>query len=118
MMGVYNLDLSGRCTKNVHFKLHLHYTMFRMGKAKEEGWVLLVGDPCSRELVALKRVGAVRGSSKVSLVLDPGEQQGARDFCLYVVSDGYQGLDQQYSLPLMVEGGQEVYYSSEDEMEK
>ena len=89
-----------------------------MGKAKDEGWVLLVGDPCSRELVALKRVGAVRGSSRVSLVLEPGEQQGPRDFCLYVVSDSYQGLDQQYSLPLLVEGGQEVYYSSEDEQEK
>ena len=28
-----------------------------------------------------------------------------------------EGLDQQYSLPLLVEGGQEVYYSSEDEQE-
>ena len=72
-----------------------------------------MGDPSSRKLVTLKRVNRAR----VRLVLDAREQQGPRDFCLYVVSDSYQGLDQQYSLPLLVEGGQEVYYSSEDEQE-
>ena len=72
-----------------------------------------MGDPSSRKLVTLKRVRRAR----VSLVLDAREQQVPRDFCLYVVSDSYQGLYQQYSLPLLVESGQELYYSSEDKQE-
>merc|ERR1719334_1839929 len=82
-------------------------------KPKDEGWVLLVGDPVNRELLALKRVGAVRGTNTVSLVLHPNTQ-GQVDYCLYLMSDSYLGLDQQYDLPLMVEGEQ-IYHSSDEE---
>jgi len=36
------------------------------------------------------------------------------DYCLYLMSDSYLGLDQQYELPLMVEGEQ-IYHSSDEE---
>ena len=68
-------------------------------KPKDEVWLLVIGNPETRELVALKRVGGVRGSVKHSLVLSP-DQAGRLDYALYVMSDCYLGLDQQFSLPL------------------
>ena len=82
-------------------------------KPKDEGWVVVVGSPDTRELYALKRVGAVRGSTTFNLVLSPTEL-GRMFFTLYVMSDSYQGLDQQYQLPLQVEQGEDVYYSEEE----
>jgi activating signal cointegrator complex subunit 3 len=85
----------------------------RYPKPKEEGWVLLAGDPGTRELLALKRVGPVRGSTTVSLALAT-DQAGPLDLCLYLLSDAYLGLDQQYDLQLLVEG-EAVFYSSDEE---
>ena len=42
-------------------------------KPKDEAWLLVIGNPETRELVALKRVGGVRGSVKHSLVLSPDQ---------------------------------------------
>ena len=36
---------------------------------KDEGWVVIVGNPDNRELAALKRVGPVRSSTTLSLVV-------------------------------------------------
>ena len=68
-----------------------------------------------RELVALKRIGPVRGSSKFSLVLCP-EEEGEVDYSVYVMSDSYMGLDQQYTLPLTVQPAPqgEIFYSDEE----
>ena len=86
----------------------------RFPKAKDEAWLLVVGNPQTRELLALKRVGGVRGRVKHSLVLSP-DQAGRQDCVLYVMSDCYLGLDQQFSLPLLVEpAGEEIFYSDED----
>jgi len=80
-------------------------------KPKDEGWVVVVGSPDTRELVALKRIGAIRGSTTFSVVVCP-EELGKIFFTLYVMSDSYQGLDQQYELPFHVEQGEEeIYYS-------
>merc|ERR1719308_602570 len=43
-------------------------------KPKDEGWIVMVGSPESRELFALKRVGAVRGTTTFNLVLSPNEE--------------------------------------------
>merc|ERR1719341_1360105 len=88
-------------------------------KPKEEGWILLVGDPETRELLALKRVGPIRGSTTANIVLVP-EGSGDQDLCIYLLSDAYLGLDQQYDMHLHVEeeeGGREgeIYYSDEEE---
>ena len=83
-------------------------------KPKDEAWILVIGNPQTRELVALKRVGGVRSSVKHSLVLSP-DQAGRLDLALYIMSDCYLGLDQQFSLPLQVEpAGEEIFYSDED----
>ena len=86
----------------------------RFPKHKDEAWLVVVGDPQTRELLALKRVGGVRDRVKHSLVLSP-DQVGRQDLVLYVMSDCYLGLDQQFSLPLQVEPAEEeIFYSDED----
>ena len=84
-------------------------------KPKDEAWILVIGNPETRELLALKRVGGVRGRVRHSLVVSP-DQAGRLDLALYVMSDCYLGLDQQFSLPLQVEPrtGEEIFYSDED----
>jgi len=80
-------------------------------KPKDEGWVVVVGSPDTRELVALKRIGSIKGSTTFSVVVCP-EEVGSILYTLYVMSDSYQGLDQQYELPFQVEQGEEeIYYS-------
>jgi activating signal cointegrator complex subunit 3 len=62
----------------------------------------------NRELAALKRVGPIRSSTTLSLVVNPMDI-GRVFYTLYIMSDKYQGLDQQYQLPLQVaEGVEEV----------
>ena len=73
-----------------------------------------------RELLALKRVGPIRGSTTANVVLVP-EGSGDQDLCIYLLSDAYLGLDQQYDMHLHVEEEDEVgkegeiYYSDEEE---
>ena len=69
-----------------------------------------MGNPDTRELAALKRVGAVRGLTTFSLVVSPVEV-GRMFYTLYIMSDSYQGLDQYYHLTLRVQDGAgEIYY--------
>ena len=73
-----------------------------------------------RELLALKRVGPIRGSTNANVVLVP-EGSGDQDLCIYLLSDAYLGLDQQYDMHLHVEeeevreGEELIYYSDEEE---
>ena len=86
----------------------------KFSKHKDEAWILVVGDPETRELVALKRVGGVRGRVRHSLVVSP-ERVGRLGLSLYVMSDCYLGLDHQFALPLLVEeAGEEIFYSDEE----
>ncbi len=72
----------------------------RFPKAKDEGWWIVLGEVDSRELLALKRVGFVRGRTKLSLVF-PSPDEGCRKiYTVYVFSDCYMGLDQQFDLCL------------------
>ena len=48
----------------------------------------MIGNPVTRELLALKRVGGVRGSVTHGLVLTL-EEEGRHDLCLYIMSDCY-----------------------------
>ncbi|RUS90749.1 hypothetical protein EGW08_001460, partial [Elysia chlorotica] len=77
----------------------------RFSKPKDEGWILMVGDPEARELLALKRVGPLRGGAKgtraqIALLTPP--TPGRVVYTLYLLSDAYLGLDQQYDLCLDV----------------
>lgn len=74
----------------------------RFTKPKDEGWILVVGDVESQEAVALKRVGYVRGRTTTQLALLTPEATGRVIYTLYMMSDCYLGLDQQYDICLEV----------------
>ena len=57
----------------------------------------------SGELLAVKRMGQVRGSSSiVSLSFYTPEDLGRRIYTVYLINDAYLGMDQQYNVPLEI----------------
>jgi activating signal cointegrator complex subunit 3 len=107
----------------------LSLTRHRFPKVKEEGWWLVVGHPVTRQLLALRRVsfGARPTTTRLTFSLPPhlaaaaaaqGHSSGWGDSSsqhqqqqqqrqqqgpvvrLYLMSDCYLGLDQQYDVPL------------------
>ncbi|XP_063773108.1 activating signal cointegrator 1 complex subunit 3 isoform X1 [Pseudophryne corroboree] len=71
-------------------------------KAKDEGWFVVLGEVDKKELVALKRVGYVRNRSTVSLAFYTPENVGRYIYTLYLMSDSYLGMDQQYDIYLNI----------------
>ncbi|XP_014672686.1 PREDICTED: activating signal cointegrator 1 complex subunit 3-like [Priapulus caudatus] len=69
-------------------------------KPKDEGWFLMLGEIDLREVLALKRIGFVRGRQRAPLVFYTPEREGRVIYTLYVMSDAYLGLDQQYDVCL------------------
>ncbi|XP_013879087.1 activating signal cointegrator 1 complex subunit 3 [Austrofundulus limnaeus] len=74
----------------------------RFPKAKDEGWFLVLGEVDRRELLALKRVGYVSNHTSTSVAFYTPEKTGKYIYTLYVMSDSYLGLDQQYDIHLNV----------------
>uniref|UniRef100_A0A8D0L2G8 Activating signal cointegrator 1 complex subunit 3 n=1 Tax=Sphenodon punctatus TaxID=8508 RepID=A0A8D0L2G8_SPHPU len=70
----------------------------RFPKTKDEGWFLILGEVDKKELVALKRVGYVRNRSAVSIAFYTPEAPGKYIYTLYLMSDSYLGMDQQYDI--------------------
>ncbi|CAI5769878.1 activating signal cointegrator 1 complex subunit 3 [Podarcis lilfordi] len=90
-------------------RLHVGYTKGRQDskaiaprfpKTKDEGWFLILGEVDKKELVALKRVGYVRNQSAVSVAFYTPEIPGKYIYTLYLMSDSYLGMDQQYDIYL------------------
>ena len=63
---------------------------------------MIVGDVENKDVVALKRVGYVRNRTSVQLALITPEKTGRVIYTLYLMSDAYLGLDQQYDICLDV----------------
>ncbi|KAJ8290873.1 hypothetical protein GJAV_G00018670 [Gymnothorax javanicus] len=74
----------------------------RFPKLKDEGWFLVLGEVEKKELLALKRVGYVRNQSTASIAFYTPEKTGRCIYTLYLMSDSYLGLDQQYDIHLNV----------------
>merc|ERR1719482_2239354 len=70
-------------------------------KEKEESWWLVVGGPASA-LVAIKRITIAKQSVNVKLDIELGDEAGQFDYNLYLMSDSYQGCDQEYTLKLKI----------------
>merc|ERR1740123_2262617 len=70
-------------------------------KEKEESWWLVVGGP-SNALVAIKRITITKASISVKLDVELGEDAGTFDYTLYLMSDSYQGCDQEHGFKLNV----------------
>ncbi|NXM28469.1 ASCC3 protein, partial [Oxyruncus cristatus] len=74
----------------------------RFPKVKDEGWFLILGEVDKKELIALKRTGYVRNRNTVSLAFYTPETPGKCIYTLYLMSDSYLGLDQQYDIYLKI----------------
>ncbi|XP_045900311.1 activating signal cointegrator 1 complex subunit 3 [Micropterus dolomieu] len=74
----------------------------RFSKVKDEGWFLVLGEVDHRELLAVKRTGYVRNHTAVSVAFYTPEKTGKCIYTLYLMSDSYLGLDQQYEIHLNV----------------
>ena len=91
----------------------------RFPKPKDEGWFLLLGDVETHELLALKRIGGLKTGTTNNQQLTfttpsfntpeiMGHNIGGfKDtkrviLTLYIMSDAYIGLDQQYDLRLEI----------------
>lgn len=79
-----------------------HAAAPRFPKLKDEGWFLILGEVDKRELIALKRVSYVRSHHVVSISFYTPEVPGRYIYTLYLMSDCYLGLDQQYDIHLNV----------------
>ena len=73
-------------------------------KPKDEGWILVLGETESREVVAMKRVTCARNkrSTSASLAFFAPELPCKVIYTLFIMSDSYLGLDQQYDITLDV----------------
>ena len=71
-------------------------------KPKDEGWFALLGEVETKEVLALKRLPYVRGHSTTQLAFYSPEEKGRVIYTLYLMSDCYIGLDQQYDICLDV----------------
>uniref|UniRef100_T1IVJ2 U5 small nuclear ribonucleoprotein 200 kDa helicase n=1 Tax=Strigamia maritima TaxID=126957 RepID=T1IVJ2_STRMM len=74
----------------------------RFPKPKAEGWFLILGDVENKELIALKRVGFISRRSTMQLSFFTPLKEGRVVYTLYIISDSYLGLDQQYDLHLEI----------------
>ena len=74
----------------------------RFPKPKDAGWWLVLGVIDDGELLALKRIGAIKTRSTVSLAFYTPEEVGRTIYTLYFMSDSYLGLDQQFDICLDV----------------
>ncbi|CAG2116212.1 unnamed protein product, partial [Medioppia subpectinata] len=74
-------------------------------KPKDENWFAILGDTERRELLALRRVGAIAGKTQHTLTFTtPAEAPvGPLIYTFYLVSDCYLHLDQQYTVCLSVQ---------------
>nr|GLL27460.1 DExH-box ATP-dependent RNA helicase DExH12-like [Ipomoea trifida] len=73
----------------------------RYPKTKDEGWWLVVGDPKSNQLLAIKRVSLQR-KSRVKLDFAAPAEPGNKTYTLYFMCDSYLGCDQEYTFTVDV----------------
>lgn len=75
-------------------------------KPQYESWWLVLGDTQTDELLALKRISMRNGLNETlgdrintSLTIDAPARLGKHEYTLFVMSDGYLGLDQVITVP-------------------
>lgn len=88
----------------------------RFTKSKDEGWFLVLGSVEDNELLGLKRASVYKGraSTQHQVTFFTPEKAGRVVYTLYIMSDAYLGLDQQYDICLdVVEGYEEVSGNSD-----
>ncbi|XP_075226481.1 activating signal cointegrator 1 complex subunit obelus isoform X2 [Lycorma delicatula] len=72
----------------------------KFSKAVEPGWFLVLGSIETQELLALKRVMPVTHHTTQQLLFTTPAATGRHVLTLYIMSDTYLGLDQQYNIKM------------------
>ncbi|XP_052868650.1 activating signal cointegrator 1 complex subunit 3 [Anopheles cruzii] len=80
--------------------LSIHCPKFPKGK--DEAWFLTLGHQDEGEVIALKRCAYRNNRSTHQLCFYAPSNPGRRIYTLYLLSDGYLGLDQQYNIQLEI----------------
>uniref|UniRef100_A0A914XKB1 Activating signal cointegrator 1 complex subunit 3 n=1 Tax=Plectus sambesii TaxID=2011161 RepID=A0A914XKB1_9BILA len=70
----------------------------RFPKPKDAGWMVVVGSKETGELIALKRIGPLKGRTSANVELRMPTTTGRLAYELLLLSDSYLGIDQQYEL--------------------
>ncbi|KAJ3337146.1 activating signal cointegrator 1 complex subunit [Gonapodya sp. JEL0774] len=89
-------------------EVHVRVSLERLRRHKEkyEGYWLVVGEMETDDLVALKRFAPQRDDihkgPSPSLSFTPAPEPGRYTFTLFIISDGYLGLDQQLEFTVEV----------------
>lgn len=87
----------------------------RYGRPVSEGYWLVLGEAATGDLIAMKRLGGIRGrSTRATLSFFTEEDPGAFVYKLYIISDCYFGLDQEYEFPVHTVVGDDDQDGDED----
>ncbi len=78
------------------------YTPF-FPKPKEEGWWLLVAHRATAALVSLRRCPMGHGRARAEAAFEAPLACGVHAYDVYLMSDCYLGLDQQYAFEITVQ---------------
>jgi len=70
----------------------------RFPKKKEEGWFVCIGDIEHDYLIQIKRISVHKQSTCSVAITAPSP--GNYTFTVFIMSDSYLGLDQQYDIPI------------------
>lgn len=74
----------------------------KYSKPKNIGWFLTLGSQANNELLAMKRVGSGHGFEMHRLMFQVPPNKGRLILSLYITSDCYIGLDQQFEIQLNI----------------
>ena len=75
----------------------------RFPKSKDEGWWVVLGEKKTRSLISMKHISSVRKVSYTSLAFTAPTKPGHHTLRLFLMSDSYIGLDQQYDIYVGIE---------------
>uniref|UniRef100_A0A915CIG8 U5 small nuclear ribonucleoprotein 200 kDa helicase n=2 Tax=Parascaris univalens TaxID=6257 RepID=A0A915CIG8_PARUN len=70
----------------------------RFPKEKSAGWILLVGEKDSGQLIAYAKTPPVVGSRELRVEVKMPMKRGRQILAVFILSDSYLGIDQEYNL--------------------
>jgi len=73
---------------------------------KAEGWWLVVGNPTTNTLHAIKRITVAKPQVATLLEFKAPEEAGTYDLKVYFMCDSYFGCDQEWPLTLVVKSAE------------
>ncbi|CAF2034237.1 unnamed protein product [Rotaria magnacalcarata] len=93
----YTLQIALKRINRIRRNEFRQLTTSSVNKPKDESWIFVLGNSDTGELICIKRFNQIiRSHTTVSLSFVTSNIIGRQRLTLYLLSDGYLGLDQQY----------------------